>query len=107
MVKLPLGKRVFLEEQPRPPKNTKRIGRGRGYGFIFCRRVWQNSQATSDYLFMKRYLLPTISLILLLFCPIQAQETLSPVPPASVSSTPERFNTTAETNYLTTLALRG
>jgi len=64
---------------------------------------------------MKKYLLTTTSLILLLFWPIQAQEiavTTLPAVPAEAGLTapapgPARFNTVSETNYLTTLALRG
>ena len=54
---------------------------------------------------MKKYLLATTSLILLLFWPIQAQEIAVPAEPRATN--PERFNTISETNYLTTLALRG
>jgi serine-type D-Ala-D-Ala carboxypeptidase/endopeptidase (penicillin-binding protein 4) len=54
---------------------------------------------------MKKYLLSATSLMLLLFWPIQAQEIAIPVEPKVLS--PERFNTISETNYLTTLALRG
>jgi serine-type D-Ala-D-Ala carboxypeptidase/endopeptidase (penicillin-binding protein 4) len=54
---------------------------------------------------MKKYLLTTTSLMLLIFWPIQAQEIAIPVEPRVLA--PERFNTISETNYLTTLALRG
>ena len=54
---------------------------------------------------MKKYVLATTALILLIFWPIQAQESAIPVESRVVA--PERFNTISETNYLTTLALRG
>ncbi|MBI2150105.1 MAG: D-alanyl-D-alanine carboxypeptidase [Acidobacteria bacterium] len=58
---------------------------------------------------MKSYLLPTTSLIFLLFWPIQAQEiATSDTPGAAVlPRVPERLNTISETNYLNALALRG
>jgi D-alanyl-D-alanine carboxypeptidase/D-alanyl-D-alanine-endopeptidase (penicillin-binding protein 4) len=49
---------------------------------------------------MKKYLLPTTSLILLLFWPIHAQEIALPRPSI-------RLATASETNYLNQLALRG
>jgi len=52
-----------------------------------------------------KYLISTSALILVLFWPIQAQEIVSP-PQGSGVATPERV-TTAETNYLNRLALRG
>jgi len=59
---------------------------------------------------MKKYLLFTTCLMLLVFWPIQAQEVAHSVSgPASESrpNAPERFTTIAETNYLNDLALRG
>src|SRR5882672_7045055 len=52
-----------------------------------------------------KYLISTTSLMLLLFWPVQAQETIN-ASEDRVSVT-ERFTTTAETNYLTKLALKG
>src|SRR3954471_6306625 len=56
-----------------------------------------------------KYLLSTVSLMLLLFWPIQAQDnTVRNTAPTEIHSVvPQRFNTISETNYLTTLALRG
>lgn len=59
---------------------------------------WQTCPA------LKKYLISTISLMLLLFWPIQAQETASPGSAPVV--VPERI-LTAETKYLTQLALKG
>src|SRR5689334_3780854 len=59
---------------------------------------------------MKKYLLLTTCLMLLVFWPIQAQEVSHSVSgPAAESrpNNPERFTTIAETNYLNDLALRG
>jgi D-alanyl-D-alanine carboxypeptidase/D-alanyl-D-alanine-endopeptidase (penicillin-binding protein 4) len=57
---------------------------------------------------MKKYLLFTTCLMLLVFWPIQAQEITHSGPAAeSRPNTPERFTTIAETNYLNDLALRG
>ena len=60
---------------------------------------WQNCPA------LMKYLISTTSLMLLLLWPIQAQET-SNASEDHVSVT-ERYSTTAETNYLTKLALKG
>lgn len=78
-------------------KNGKEVTKYRrvvSVPFLF----WQN------HLALKKYALTTISLILFLFWPIQAQETGAPVQNRVV--TPER-DTTAQTNYLTQLALKG
>src|SRR5262245_53543118 len=57
---------------------------------------------------MKKYFLSTTCLILLIFWPIQAQEIAQHAEiPNGHSSTPERFTTISETNYLNGLALRG
>jgi D-alanyl-D-alanine carboxypeptidase/D-alanyl-D-alanine-endopeptidase (penicillin-binding protein 4) len=58
---------------------------------------------------MKKYLLSTTCLILLIFWPIQAQEIAhdAEIPRESRTSTPERFSTISEINYLNGLALRG
>jgi D-alanyl-D-alanine carboxypeptidase len=58
---------------------------------------------------MKKYLLSTTCLILLIFWPIQAQEIAhdAEIPRESRASTPERFSTISEINYLNGLALRG
>src|SRR5262245_57707882 len=59
---------------------------------------------------MKKYLLYTTSLILLLFWPIQAQEIATTNIPASPSvkpATPVRLAMTSETNYLNQLSRRG
>ena len=60
---------------------------------------------------MRKYLLSTTSLILLLFWPIQAQEiatSKAPSLPAEPRArVPQRLNTVSETNYLNELALRG
>ncbi len=59
---------------------------------------------------MKRYLLFTTCLMLLLFWPIQAQEVAHSGNDASAIEhfvTPERFTTISETNYVNELALRG
>src|SRR5262245_14795648 len=60
---------------------------------------------------MMKYLISTTSLILLLFWPIQAQETSNPaepIPPTDFAlRVPERRSTESETNYLNGLALRG
>src|SRR5438270_12280110 len=59
---------------------------------------------------MKKYLLSTTSLILLLFWPSQAQEIASrtDVPGGELRARPaERLTTVSETNYLNELALRG
>lgn len=53
---------------------------------------------------MKKYLLTTTALILFLFWPIQGQEIAAPAQDRVL--TPER-DTTAQTNYLTQLALKG
>src|SRR4029077_19057737 len=60
---------------------------------------WQDSHV------LKKYLLTTTSLILFLFWPIQAQEIGAP--PQDRVVAPERSNTTAESTYLTQLALKG
>jgi len=60
---------------------------------------WQNCPA------LMKYLISTTSIMLLLLWPIQAQET-SNASEDHVSVT-ERFSTTAETKYLTKLALKG
>ena len=67
---------------------------------------WQNKRAFQ----MMKYFLPTTSLVLLMFCPIQAQD----VQTSAGSSTAavrtvsvERLLTVAGTNYLNQLALRG
>src|SRR5579884_2851622 len=73
----------------------------------FSRIFWHNERAFQ----MMKYLLSTASLVLLLFCPIQAQEVHTP--PASSSTgdirtaPSERFLTVAGTNYINKLALRG
>src|SRR5262245_40849181 len=54
---------------------------------------------------MKKYLLFTISLILLLFWPTQAQEINSPEEERPI--TPERLSTVSEMNYLAQLEHRG
>jgi len=60
---------------------------------------------------MKKYLLATICVMLLIFWPGQAQETAQEFghggPSAERNNTPERFTTISETNYLNELALRG
>src|SRR2546425_9982669 len=59
---------------------------------------------------MMKYLLSTISLILLLFWPIHAQEvrTTTDTPDADIRpAAAERLLTVSETNYLNQLALRG
>jgi len=58
---------------------------------------------------MKKYLLLTTCLILLIFWPIQAQEIAhdAEIPKENRTSTPERFSTISEINYLNGLALRG
>lgn len=54
-----------------------------------------------------RYAISTVSLMLFLLWPIQAQEIPSPVPPVEVHNvSPERV-TTAESNYLSALSHRG
>src|SRR5215475_5200740 len=54
-----------------------------------------------------RYAISTVSLMLFLLWPIQAQEIPSPVPPVEVHNvSPERV-TTAESNYLSELSHRG
>src|ERR1051326_4135514 len=54
---------------------------------------------------IKKYFLLVTSLILLVLCPIQAQEL---APPAEGRTTaPERFNTISEATYLNQLLLRG
>ena len=67
---------------------------------------WHNRPA----LHMMKYLLSTISLILLLFCPIQAQDVRTSAATSTADvRTPaaERLLTVAGTNYLNQLALRG
>jgi D-alanyl-D-alanine carboxypeptidase len=58
---------------------------------------------------MKKYLLSTTCLMLLIFWPIQAQEIAHDLEGAANNRviTPERFTTISETNYLNGLALRG
>src|SRR5688572_3749959 len=58
---------------------------------------------------MIRYLLSTACLTLFLFWPIQAQEFASSFPNAAAVTTiiPERFETVAESSYLSTLTRRG
>jgi D-alanyl-D-alanine carboxypeptidase len=58
---------------------------------------------------MKKYLLSTTCLILLIFWPIQAQEIAhnTEIRRGSGAFTPERFSTISEINYLNGLALRG
>jgi|SRR5579884_85166 len=58
---------------------------------------------------MKKYLLFTSCLMLLIFWPIQAQEMVHFAPAATADShpAPERFTTISENNYFNELALRG
>lgn len=59
---------------------------------------------------MKKYLLSTTCLMLLIFWPIQAQEIVHPATGPTADShppTPERFTTLSENNYRNELALRG
>jgi D-alanyl-D-alanine carboxypeptidase/D-alanyl-D-alanine-endopeptidase (penicillin-binding protein 4) len=59
---------------------------------------------------MKKYLLYTASLMLLIFWPIQAQEIVHATTGSATESrpaVPERFTTISENNYLNELALRG
>lgn len=67
-------------------------------------RVWQNGPA------LKKYLIFTTCLMLLIFWPIQAQEiaqsSSGPAPDEHITL-PERFTTISETNYMNELALRG
>jgi len=58
---------------------------------------------------MKKYLLLSTCLMLLIFWPIQAQEITHPTGPSPEirALAPERFTTISETNYLNELALRG
>ena len=58
---------------------------------------------------MKKYLLFTTCLMLLIFWPIQAQENLHAASGSAEShvTVPERFTTISENNYLNELALRG
>src|SRR5262245_6160982 len=53
---------------------------------------------------MRKYLILTTSLILLLIWPIQAQEIAVPI---GGTANPERLSTVSETNYLSELELRG
>jgi serine-type D-Ala-D-Ala carboxypeptidase/endopeptidase (penicillin-binding protein 4) len=56
---------------------------------------------------MKKYLLYTTCLILLIFWPIQAQEIAEVRDVRLVPLTPARLNTVSETSYLNELAIRG
>src|SRR3989454_8045711 len=59
---------------------------------------------------MTKYLLSTTCLILLLFCPIQAQESISYAVfcfKKEQAVVPARFSTVSETNYLNNLSHRG
>jgi D-alanyl-D-alanine carboxypeptidase/D-alanyl-D-alanine-endopeptidase (penicillin-binding protein 4) len=56
---------------------------------------------------MKKYLLYTTCLILLIFWPIQAQEIADVKDVHLVPLTPARLNTASETSYLNELAIRG
>src|SRR5206468_7413508 len=55
---------------------------------------------------IKKYILSTTFLILLVFCPTQAQETATATE-TQITTVPERFNTISETAYLNQLAFRG
>src|SRR5262249_9194912 len=80
-----------------------------------CPAFEEDESFESDFLLsdcprMKRYLLFTSCLILLIFWPIQAQEnahSISGSPAGSLPVTPERYTTITETRYLNELALRG
>ncbi len=66
---------------------------------------WQNCAAL-----MKKYLLSSTILILLLFCPIQAQEAANTTPTGAGAlqpPAPKRLSTVSETAYLDKLAQRG
>src|SRR5690349_14505250 len=56
---------------------------------------------------MKKYLLYTTCLILLIFWPIHAQEIADVKDVRLVPLTPARLNTASETSYLNELAIRG
>src|SRR5262245_673372 len=71
---------------------------------------FESDSVPPDRFRMKRYLLFTISLILLIFWPIQAQENAHVISTSSGSerrAAPERYTTITETKYLNELALRG